>query len=186
MRLVKVLTLIAIMKKIYLPILALFIVFSSFSQSPVTVDKVYVKTLENWQQSISRWKLRNFVPLIGLDLLKEGENTFGRDVSNDIVVNSPDAPLFMGKIVKNGKDLSYVNTNDLDVELERKKVESIDYTFDSDRNSERLRLKFVKWYIQYVEDDFFLRFMDDTSPLVSAFEPFDYYPANQEMIIEGK
>ena len=167
---------------------ALLVTFTlaGFAQDLPVVDEVYEKTLDNWQRSHARWKLRNFVPLIGLDLLKNGKNTFGKDPSNDIVVDSEKAPDFMGVIIKKKDKLTYVNTNDIAAELNGETVEEIEYTFDGDRNSERIKHKFIKWFIQYVEDDYFLRMIDETSPLVSAYEPYDFFPANQEFIVEGK
>ena len=150
------------------------------------MNDIYEKELDNWQRSMVLWRLRNFVPLIGLHLLSEGENTFGKDPSNDIVVNSPDAPAFMGVIFKDGQSISYRNTHEIEVTLNGKIVPEIEYTFDEDRNSERLKFNFIKWYIQYVEDDYFLRLMDETSPLVSSYEPYKYFPANGDFIFEAR
>ncbi len=147
---------------------------------------VYLKNLDNWHRTMDRWKLRNFVPLVGLHLLKEGENSFGKSIHNDIIVESNNAPEKIGKIIKSGKKVSFIPEGSIEATLEGKKIESIEYTFDSDRNSEKVKNNFITWYIQYVEDDYFLRIIDDMSPLVSSFEPYGYFEANTDLVFEGK
>ena len=68
-------------------ILSFVVCLTSMGQAPV-VNDIYIKELDNWQRSMALWKLRNFVPLVGLHLLNEGDNTFGKDPSNDIVALS--------------------------------------------------------------------------------------------------
>lgn len=174
------------MNRIVIITLSILLLTGTNTFSQVEFNDVYLKQLDNWQRSMNRWKLRNFVPLVGLHLLEEGENTFGKSLNNDIVINSPHAPEYMGTIIKEGKNVRYIAPEKLKVTLSGKEIHEIDYTFDTDRNSERLRNKFIYWYLQFVGDDYFLRVIDDQSPLVNSYEPFEYFDGNPDMIFEGK
>ena len=158
--------------------------FQSLSQS-TEMDYVYVEKLENWQRSMTRWKTKYFVPLTGLYKLKEGPNTFGSGEKVDIVIQSGSAPGFMGTIIKKGKSISYEAPSDLLVTKKADTVQNITYSFDSDRNSEVLTSGFMHWFIQFVNEDYYLRVRDEVSPLIREFQPFDYYDANGEFIVEG-
>ncbi|MDH5396942.1 MAG: DUF1684 domain-containing protein [Cyclobacteriaceae bacterium] len=155
-----------------------------FAQAPA-VDEVYKKKLDNWQRTMTRWKLHNFVPLVGLHLLSEGENTFGSGQDNDIVLDTDNAPKFMGALIKEGKNVKYIAQAGMEVELDGEAITMFTYSFDGDRNSETLRHRFIKWYIQFVGDDYFLRVLDDQSPRLREYEPFDYFPATGDFIIQG-
>ena len=174
------------MRSFRMLLLAFFLFAGSlivWAQDAGPIDAVYIKMHQNWQRDLTRWKLRKFVPLIGLHLLHEGENTFGKNPENDIVIDSKNAPEFMGMIIKKGKKISFKGEESVLPELNGEEVLEMLYTFDEDRNSEQLRFKFIRWYVQYVGDDFFLRVSDDTSPLVAAYQSQDFYEPSSKFIL---
>ncbi|MDH5382933.1 MAG: hypothetical protein OEW75_18910, partial [Cyclobacteriaceae bacterium] len=116
---------------------------NSMAQSPVPVDALYLKNLDNFHRGMTRWKLKNFVPLVGLHILKEGDNTFGSGSGNDIVLNTQNAPEVIGTITKKGSELTYTAFGELKPELDGNVVSRITYTFDDDHNSEKIRDKFI-------------------------------------------
>ena len=158
--------------------------YQSFAQS-TEIDYVYVEKLENWQRSMIRWKTKYFVPLTGLYHLKEGENTFGSGQNVDIMIQSGSAPKLMGTILKAGRDISYKAPSDILVTNKADTIQEIIYSFDSDRNSEVLTSGFMHWFIQFVNEDYYLRVRDEVSPLIRDFQPNDYYEANGDFILEG-
>jgi len=168
---------------------ALLLTVSTFAQENLSVpavDMVYEKQLSNWQRTVGTWQLRNFVPLVGLHRLKEGKNTFGKHPDNDIMIESTNVPDFIGTIFKEGEKVQYRAADGLTVMLEKDTITEITYTFDDDRNSEKLQHKFTKWYVQYVGFDYYLRVMDEIHPATRMFVPNAFYPANEDFIFMAR
>ena len=158
----------------------------SWGQELPKADLIYKNQLKNWQGGMTRWKLLNFVPLIGIEELKEGTNTFGKNPQNDIIVNSEFAPDFIGKIVVEKNQLYFLSDSNSTTQLGRIEVDSLYYTFDADHNSQKLHHQFITWYVQEVGGTYVLRFKDDKSPLVYNYTPEEYYPANDDFIVMGQ
>lgn len=156
------------------------------AQSPAKVGEVYKKTLNNWHRSQARWRLRHYVPLVGLYPLEQGKNSFGSSPDNDIVINSSNAPLHMGAIMVKGDKISYGFEGKITAYLEQDTLKDLVYTFDADHNSEFLKHQFIRWYVQYVGDDYFLRVLDEQSTLVFNHTPSEYFAAHPDFIFAAE
>jgi uncharacterized protein (DUF1684 family) len=88
-------------------LISLFLLMNCGSNSPEISDKsVYVKEIQQWQQKRlkSLQAEDSWLSLIGLFWLKEGENTFGANSTNDIVFPAGKAPEYMGSfLLENGE-----------------------------------------------------------------------------------
>jgi uncharacterized protein (DUF1684 family) len=71
-----------------------------FCPARATWDPVYVQEIDAWHQKriANLTKPDGWLTLTGLFWLKEGENRFGSDQSNDVVFPAGKAPAFMGSI----------------------------------------------------------------------------------------
>jgi len=70
------------------------------------LDSAYQRSFEKWKAELIEDRKENWLPLVGLFWLKQGENTFGSDSANAVVLPSSAAPAHVGTFLLKGKDVT--------------------------------------------------------------------------------
>jgi uncharacterized protein len=169
----------------YLLIL-LFIYFLSGCSKKIETDPAYVSEIANWQyKRVQKLKKENgWLNLAGLYWLKQGENTFGSDPSNDIIF-PPGTPPKIGTIIlKDSLTQLKVNKN-IDVIINGAIVKEALLQNDLSRNTSIMSLGSYKWNIIRRQDKYGIRLRDLNSPLVKNFPGIETYPADISWKIEA-
>src|SRR5215831_19162362 len=73
---------------------------------PILVDASYRQSFEKWRSDLIEDRKENWLPLAGLFWLKAGDNTFGTDNANSIVLPQGSAPARGGVFTLEGKDVN--------------------------------------------------------------------------------
>src|SRR5579872_4161731 len=73
--------------------------------SPVSADSAYLQSLDQWKAELVQDLKQEWVPLAGLFWLKPGENSFGTDPGNAIVLPKGSAPAYAGSFQLAGKEV---------------------------------------------------------------------------------
>ena len=85
------------------------IVFSAVktqAQSAPVLNEAYRQSFEKWKADLVEDRRQNWLTLVGLFWLKSGENTFGSDLTNALVLPAGTAPGKAGTLHLKGKDVS--------------------------------------------------------------------------------
>jgi uncharacterized protein (DUF1684 family) len=81
----------------------LLLVLAAGAETPSLPDAAYQRSFEQWKTELVEDLKQNWLPLAGLFWLKAGENRFGTDPGNAIVLPTGSAPAQVGSFVLGGK-----------------------------------------------------------------------------------
>ena len=156
--------------------------------SPEVPDNEHTKEIKEWQKRRVEGLKRNdgWFTLAGLFWLKEGENTFGSDKSNDIIF--PEGiPGFIGKtILDNGIVTTFINDN---VQVYHDGVEVKEISMENDTQSQFTILKHgsFSWYAILRDGDRYgIRLKDSEHQALKDFDGIDTYPIDKGWRVEAR
>ncbi len=177
------------MKKIFSSGL-IFMFFAICLQQVVaqTSAKNYKKEIEAWDQKrlFDLKSATGWVNLAGLFWLKDGENGFGKDSSNNIVFDHPNFPSFLGKFIVSEKEVRWVTHPGNQVNIRDKKIDELVIFHVDSLSNPSLSFSTFKWSIIKRENKIGVRFRDLNNPALTALTRIDRYPANPAWIINAR
>jgi uncharacterized protein (DUF1684 family) len=142
-------------------------------------DVSYQQSVEKWRQAYDA-KLRGddgWLTVAGLFWLHEGENSFGSDPGNDIVLPSPAVPARAGYFdLRAGKTTVHVHSG-VPITMGGKPVDTVELHPDS--KQDRLTVGDLTFYIHASGKRFALRLKDKNNKLRREFKGPNWYPVNQ-------
>src|SRR5712692_1866809 len=156
--------------------------------SPKIDAAVYTKEIEQYRtERLAELKSDSgYLSLIGLFWLKEGENKFGSDPANEIVLPKEKVSRFAGVFVlKNGvvKLEAPANSN---ITASDKPVASLELKSDADDKPTVLRLGSLSLQIIKRGDKLGVRVKDKDNPARTNFAGIESYPADQKWRLEAR
>lgn len=173
----------------YILILLLALTLISCNKSDESTSKSeYAKSIDEWHNKrIENLKKENgWLNLVGLYWLKEGENKFGSDLSNDIVFPDGKSEKFMGTVIKKDSLISTIVEPGVKITQNNKTISSIKMREDVKGNPTVLEYKSLRWFIIKRGDRYGIRLRDLGSDLLSEFEGIERFPINEDWKIEAE
>lgn len=170
-----------------LPILFCFVLFAPNDLNAQVSKRAYKKEIELWDgKRIDALKAANgWVNLAGLFWLKEGNNNFGSDSTNDIIFSHSDFPKRLGTFVVSSNRVDWITTEGNNVMLKDNKIQKIT-VFDIDSAaSPSLSYKSFKWNIIKRENKIGIRFRDLNSPALNALTHINRYAIDPKWNIKA-
>lgn len=154
----------------------LVLIFALLSTAAVTP---YEQSVEKWRQDYET-KLRSedgWLSVAGLFWLHEGENRFGTDPLNDIVLPAGTAPAVAGHFdLHAGKTTVHVNAG-VPATMNGKAVEDTELAADSRQH--RMVIGSLTLYVHASGQRFGIRMKDKNSRLRQEFAGLHWYPVNE-------
>ena len=149
------------------------------------LSKEYLGSLSQNVKERSEERVK-YLELTGLFKLDSTTNTFGKNPSNNFVLDIEYLPPNLGSITlsKNGLEFNSLADSQINDSLGNQ-VDSFDLDIDTDGNSIMLYYKFLKWQVITRSGALYLRLWDTKNPAIKAFKGFNSYEAKSEFIIEG-
>jgi hypothetical protein len=179
------------MKKIVSLFITLIITLSLYSCKTETLEKKglpeYIAEVEQWHQKrIERLKDENgWLTLVGLYWLKEGENTFGSDKSNDIVFPENTAKQ-IGKINLVDSAIKLKVNDGISVTNNGNPVQKIIMRHDLTDTPTILDLGSLRWHIIKRGEKIGIRLRDTEAKLREEFEGIERFPVNDDWQLKAK
>ncbi|MDF1612048.1 DUF1684 domain-containing protein [Stygiobacter electus] len=175
------------MKKYLSLSLIIYLLFACGESLKEKGSKEYISEIKSWHNKrIENLKKENgWLNLIGLLWLKDGENKFGSDKSNDVVFPEP-APKFMGKFILKDTLVTVEINPDVEVTNSGEKITSLNLQNDLKGNPTVLAYKNLRWYIIKRGPKYGVRLRDLEAPLVKNFKGIETFPINEDWKIEAK
>ncbi len=149
----------------------------------------YLKAIQEWHNKrIENLKKDNgWLNLAGLYWLKEGENKFGSDKSNDIVFPNDKAPLFIGTIILKDSIATIKINKDVEVFLENcELVTEMELKHDQQPGTTILDHGSLRWSLIKRGSRYGIRLRDLDAELVKNFPGIETYPINSDWKVEAK
>ncbi len=138
----------------------------------------YNAEIEQWraQRVAGLTAESGWLTLVGLYWFKPGENSFGRDASNALVLDHPALAARAGTFVVSGPGVRFVAAEGAGITHERDPVAAIDMLPDTSGNPTVLASGSLQFYVIERIRHLGLRVRDSASPLRTAFKGLDYFP----------
>lgn len=150
-------------------------------------DPAYVKAIEEWHRNrIERLKRPDgWLSLVGLHWLREGENRFGSDPSNDIVF--PDkAPPFIGTYIVADSVITVRIREGVPVMCEGSRVREMRVKSDAEGEPTTLRWGTLSWYVIRRGDRYAIRVKDSESRVRLRFTGIDMFPIDERWRVRAR
>lgn len=147
----------------------------------------YAKEIEQWHQE--RWKELNnesgWLTLIGLFWLKEGENKFGNDPDNDIILPKEKVAGHAGTFSLHNGVVRIDSTQD-GTTVDGQPIKSLELKADTDDHPTIVRLASLSFQIIKRGDKLGLRVKDSQNPDRMNFKGTEFYPADLNWRIDAQ
>lgn len=161
----------------YVPLLA---------QSIIIPD--YVKEIQEWHKKriASLTRQDGWLSLTGLYWLKNGENKFGSDTSNDIVFPTGKAPDYIGFFTLKNDQVSINIKSDISVLYQGQPIQSLKLKSDAEGEPSVLSLGSLKWFIIKRGDQFAVRLRDSENSTLKNFKGIETFPVDTTWCVKAK
>jgi uncharacterized protein (DUF1684 family) len=150
----------------------------------------------DYQHEIAAWRqdrdkgLRaedGWLTLVGLYWLDEGENPFGSDARNKVILPEGKGPAVAGTLVRHGKEVQVRVAPGANVTADGKPVtEPLTLSGDGKEKPTVLHLGSVSFFVIQRGDKVGVRMKDSQSPALTAFRGLDYFPLQPAWRVEAR
>ncbi len=123
----------------------------------------------------------------GLHFLNPGENKFGSDPLNDIVLEFADVPKQAGVITMNGRDVTIKAADGQTLTYNGKPVKEAPLRLSgTGRPADLITYKSTTFFLHFSGPRLAIRVRDQDAPLRKKFSGLKWYPANPAMKVTGQ
>src|SRR5262249_46441110 len=171
-----------------LTLIAMFLPAATQAGSPApkpTVDAAYRQDFEKWQGELTDDLKKNWLTLVGLFWLKPGENTFGTDPKNAIVMPAGTTPAHAGLFVLNGKDVTMKLDGGAQVKIDGQETTQANLQPDISGKPTRIEMGSLRMHVIVRGDRVGLRVKDLNSPAARNFRGMDFFPIDLNYRVTG-
>ena len=122
-----------------------------------------------------------WLTLVGLYWLKPGENRFGSDPGNPVILPEGKAPAFAGVLTREGDKVRLTVQPGVALTADGKAVTpGLELTNDNEGTPTALQLGSLNFYLIKRGDRLGVRIKDKESPMLASFKGLDNYPVRPE------
>jgi hypothetical protein len=150
-------------------------------------NQPYQKKIEAWRQDMEA-SLRvedGWLTVVGLFWLHEGENTFGTDPSNDIVLPPDSAPGRAGSFIHQAGETRLCVDNNLDATIDDEAVSDQALRVDQTGSPSIVGLGDLLMHVLQRGTRYGIRLRDKNSPLLKTFKGRRWYPVQEAYRVSG-
>ena len=171
-----------------LMLLAILILAHACKRSVTIIqdEQAYIESIEQWQHDrLEGLKAKDgWLNLAGIYWLKEGEQSFGSDPSNDIIF--PDkAAAFIGTL-RLSYDSVHIKVNDeLELYYENERIHELKLSYDSSGIPSYITHGDFAWYIMKRHTSLAIRLRDYKSAAIEALDHIPSYPIDPDYVVEA-
>jgi len=160
--------------------IAALMISSTASADPLTLEQWQERRLKNLT-SESGW-----LTLVGLYWLKPGENTFGRDRSNRIILDHASLAPKSGTFTLNNNAVTFTAAPDSKVTVNGKPVTTITMTPDTAGEPTLLASGSLRFFVIERTGKLGIRVRDVEHPARTHFQGLEYFPASKDWIVDAR
>ncbi len=136
----------------------------------------YARQMLKWRAERVKDLKSDWLPLVGLHWLEEGENTVGRARGNKVELMSAAAPERLGVITRRGDELTFVAEKGVRVASGGKPVQRIKLVSAPPGPPTELEAGTLSMFLIKRGERYALRVKDSASPAIAKFRGLQYFP----------
>ena len=149
----------------------------------------------SYEQELEQWKAKRlanlkseegWLSLIGLFWFKEGENRFGSDPTNEIVLPDGKVPAHAGTIRLAGGKVTLEANPEAKITSKGQPVTTLELKSDEDGDPTMLELGSLSFHVVKRGERLGLRVKDRENPARAAFKGTDYYPVDRKWVVNAR
>ena len=149
----------------------------------------------SYEQELEQWKAKRlaglksedgWLSLVGLFWLKEGENRFGSDPTNEIVLPDGKAPALAGTVRLAAGKITLDAKPDAKITSKGQPVTTLELKSDEDGEPTMLELGSLSFHVVKRGERLGLRVKDRENPARAEFKGTDYYPADRKWVVNAR
>jgi len=157
----------------------------------VSCEKENSKPGPEYQKEMEQWKKKRLQAiigeggwgtLVGLEWLKDGENTMGSDSTNTIIFPW-EAPADLGSFFKQGDEIIFKAYPDVDVMVADSAVDMVSVTEES---NPVFQWETFQWYIIKRGNKYGVRIKNSQSEIVKNFKGLHYFPLDPKWRVKAR
>lgn len=148
------------------------------AQNPSPIDAAYQASFDKWKADMIEDLKENWLTLAGLFWLKPGDNSFGADYSNAIVLPRDSAPMLAGFFTLTGKEVSVKLAPGASATVAGKPVSIAKLESDVSGKATVLELGTLRIHVIQRGERIGIRVKDLDSPAVKKYKGPEFYPLN--------
>ena len=148
------------------------------AQKTPAVDPAYQAAVDKWKAEMAEDLKQNWLPLAGLFWLKPGENTFGTDAANMLVLPPNSAPAKGGKFVLQGKDVTVMFASGEAATINGKPAKTAQLDSDRTGHPSEIELGTLRMHVIARGYRVGIRVKDLDSPAVKNYRGGEFFPLN--------
>jgi uncharacterized protein len=147
------------------------------------------------QAQISEWRARRvealtsesgWLTLAGLFWLQEGENSFGRDKGNALVLDNPSTPSHCGTFIRKGRTVRFIAAQGSGVTYQGRPVSSLELTADAAGNPTVLASGTLRFFVIERAGNLGVRVRDLNNPHRTSFQGLSYFPVSTDWVFDAR
>lgn len=171
------------MKPLYI-LFFLILISCKTDTNTINITPEYELEMSNHYENLMKGRI-NYLELIGLNKLRNGDNTFGKSKDNTITLEAKISE-HIGNIIKKDSVLELKINNNVKVTTDNDAiVKNQALSLDEFGNSKAFYHNSIYWQIITRSGELYLRIWDNSNPYVSSFKGFKKYPLNEGYIVNG-
>lgn len=158
------------------------------AQPPAVVDAAYRQEIEAWRQQRDEGLRRpeGWFSLVGLFWLKEGENRFGSDPGNVVILPEGKAPAMAGTLVRTGKAVRLAAAPGAPVQIDGRPVTTADMASDETGEPTVVQLGTLSLFLIQRGERLGVRVRDAASPALASFHGLETYPIRPDWRVTAR
>jgi uncharacterized protein (DUF1684 family) len=147
------------------------------------------------QAEVSEWRARRiealkgdegWLTLAGLFWLKQGENRFGRDRGNDLVLENPAIAAHCGTFILSGHSVRFTAAEGSGVTYQGRPVSSLELHADNAGEPTVLASGSVRFFVIERAGNLGVRVRDLNNPHRTTFQGLSYFPVSTDWVFDAR
>jgi len=139
-------------------------------------DAAYLQSFDKWKGALVEDLKQNWLPLAGLFWLKPGENSFGTDPGNAIVLPAGSAPAHAGSFFLEGADVTVKLAATAKASIAGKAVTTAKLQSDASGTATEVELGALRMKVIVRGQRIGIRVKDLNSPAIRAYPGPEFFP----------
>ncbi len=145
----------------------------------------YKQDYAKWRKQVDDSRRRNWLTLVGLFWLHEGENRVGSDVKDDVPLPAEKAAPQVGKIEFHNGKATFTALPSAAVSSDGKPVRSIELQPDTNNKPTVLQIGDLRMHMIQRGNRYGMRVKDTNSSTAREFKGTDFYPLSDSYLVEA-
>jgi uncharacterized protein (DUF1684 family) len=153
---------------------------SAAATAPGPAADAYRREIESWRATRDAGLKApdGWLTLVGLFWLEEGDNRFGSDPANRVVLPAGKSPAFAGTLVRHGDTVTVRSAAGAGLESDGRPVTELAIDAGAKGKPTLLRIGSVSFFVIKRGDRIGIRVRDSASPVLAAFHGVPTFPAD--------